>query len=257
MNLDLPATTLLALLLASARAGGFLAVAPPFNNKAIPVQAKALLSVAIGLPMVAQAGTARLSLDTWAVMSGIVVQARRRALARVPVPPGVRRGAVGRRPDRRLRRFLAGVRLRPADAERQRGVRQDLPDDRLDAAHGVGRVPAGAARVPARLRGDPARRRPRPAHPVGRAHPRPRAPAAGGPADRRPLLCVLFLADVALGLLTRVAPSLNAFQARLPVQDPAVAAAGGHDHHGAAGRRRPPHRHRRQRDDEGSTGGRR
>ena len=33
-----------------------------------------------------------------------------------------------------------------------------------------------------------------------------------------PLICVLFLADVALGLLNRVAPALNAFQLGFPVK---------------------------------------
>ena len=41
-----------------------------------------------------------------------------------------------------------------------------------------------------------------------------------------PLLVVLFLADVGLGLLTRVAPALNAFAARVPAQDPPDPLAG-------------------------------
>ncbi|MBG0818497.1 flagellar biosynthetic protein FliR [Planomonospora sp. ID82291] len=44
-------TTLVALLLASVRSAAWLLISPPFNNKAIPGTVKALLSVAIALPM--------------------------------------------------------------------------------------------------------------------------------------------------------------------------------------------------------------
>ncbi|GAB3684189.1 flagellar biosynthetic protein FliR [Angustibacter aerolatus] len=216
MNLDLPATTLLALLLASARAGGFLAVAPPFNNKAIPVQAKALLSVAIGLPMVAQAGTARLSLDTWAVMSGIVVQlvvglslgflcqlvfvAVQSAGDLIDVfggfslafayDPLMQSGnAVFGKTFQMIASTLLMVSggyllvlhgfLRSFEAIPLDGG-LDLRTLSGVLTHGLGQLLLAALQIAA------------------------------------PLLCVLFLADVALGLLTRVAPSLNAFQLGFP-----------------------------------------
>ncbi|NJC71778.1 flagellar biosynthetic protein FliR [Planosporangium thailandense] len=52
MNLELPLAELTALLLASVRAAAWLVVSPPFNSRTIPSALKALLSVAIALPVV-------------------------------------------------------------------------------------------------------------------------------------------------------------------------------------------------------------
>lgn len=52
MQLDVPLEPLLAMLLASVRAAAWLLFAPPFNSRAIPAPVKALLSVAIALPVV-------------------------------------------------------------------------------------------------------------------------------------------------------------------------------------------------------------
>jgi flagellar biosynthetic protein FliR len=52
VELQLSTSWLVALLLASARAGAFLAVAPPFNSRAVPTVAKALLTVTLSLPVV-------------------------------------------------------------------------------------------------------------------------------------------------------------------------------------------------------------
>lgn len=51
MNLSVPTAELTALLLASVRAAAWLTISPPFNSSAIPAQVKALLSVAIALPV--------------------------------------------------------------------------------------------------------------------------------------------------------------------------------------------------------------
>lgn len=51
MSLALQQSTLLALLLASVRAAAWLLICPPFNVKGIPGAVKALLSVAIALPL--------------------------------------------------------------------------------------------------------------------------------------------------------------------------------------------------------------
>jgi len=51
MNWNLPIADLLTLLLGAARTGAFLALAPPFNSRLIPVQVKALLSIGLTLPM--------------------------------------------------------------------------------------------------------------------------------------------------------------------------------------------------------------
>lgn len=54
MTLDLPLATLLAILLGSTRAAAWLAICPPFSSRGIPGQAKALLAIAIALPMAPQ-----------------------------------------------------------------------------------------------------------------------------------------------------------------------------------------------------------
>jgi flagellar biosynthetic protein FliR len=52
VNLQVPTAELTALLLASVRAAAWLVVSPPFNSKALPSPIKALLSVGIALPVV-------------------------------------------------------------------------------------------------------------------------------------------------------------------------------------------------------------
>jgi flagellar biosynthesis protein FliR len=51
MNLQLPEASLVALLLASVRAAAWLVIVPPFNTRSVPATVKALLSVAIALPV--------------------------------------------------------------------------------------------------------------------------------------------------------------------------------------------------------------
>ena len=51
MELDLSLSTVIAVLLASVRAGVWLALCPPFSNRGTPQMVKALLSVAIALPL--------------------------------------------------------------------------------------------------------------------------------------------------------------------------------------------------------------
>jgi flagellar biosynthetic protein FliR len=49
MDLEVPSATLAALLLAGARATGFIVLAPPFNNSSIPTPAKGALALALSL----------------------------------------------------------------------------------------------------------------------------------------------------------------------------------------------------------------
>ena len=51
MNADVPIGELIAIMLGAVRAGAWLAICPPFNSRMIPRQVKVLLSVAIALPM--------------------------------------------------------------------------------------------------------------------------------------------------------------------------------------------------------------
>ena len=51
MNFDLPIASLIAVMLGAVRAGAWLMLCPPFSSRLIPSQIKALLSVGIALPM--------------------------------------------------------------------------------------------------------------------------------------------------------------------------------------------------------------
>ncbi len=51
MNADVPIAEMIAIMLGAVRAGAWLMICPPFNSRMIPPQVKALLSVAIALPM--------------------------------------------------------------------------------------------------------------------------------------------------------------------------------------------------------------
>jgi flagellar biosynthetic protein FliR len=51
MNFNVPIADLLTLMLGAARTGAFMALAPPFNSRLIPTQVKALLSVGLTLPL--------------------------------------------------------------------------------------------------------------------------------------------------------------------------------------------------------------
>jgi flagellar biosynthetic protein FliR len=74
VGLDLPADLLLTVMLAAMRAGAFLAIAPPFSNKSIPAPVKALLSVAIALPAVALPDARPPAMETADVVSAMVLQ---------------------------------------------------------------------------------------------------------------------------------------------------------------------------------------
>lgn len=51
MQLSVATNTLLALVLAATRAAAWLVISPPFSNRGVPGQAKALLAIAIALPL--------------------------------------------------------------------------------------------------------------------------------------------------------------------------------------------------------------
>jgi flagellar biosynthetic protein FliR len=68
MNLTFPAAELTALLLASVRAAAWLVISPPFNSRMIPSQIKALLSVGIALPVAPALASKVPALDDTAAM---------------------------------------------------------------------------------------------------------------------------------------------------------------------------------------------
>jgi flagellar biosynthetic protein FliR len=74
MNLSFPTAELTALLLASVRAAAWLAISPPFNTRVVPGQVKALLSVAIALPVVPALVSRVPALDTAAMVVSMAEQ---------------------------------------------------------------------------------------------------------------------------------------------------------------------------------------
>lgn len=74
MPLEVATDPLVAGLLASVRAGAWLAIAPPFSSRAIPAPVKALLSVAIGLPAITIAGQSVPALEVAPLLSAVALQ---------------------------------------------------------------------------------------------------------------------------------------------------------------------------------------
>jgi flagellar biosynthetic protein FliR len=74
VSIDVPTQVLLVLLLGSARAAAWLVVAPPFSSAAVPGQIKALLSVALALPLLGRTDLQLPSTDTASVISALVWQ---------------------------------------------------------------------------------------------------------------------------------------------------------------------------------------
>ena len=215
---DVAAASLVALLLGSLRAAAWLVVVPAFGSRAIPSVVKALLSVALALPLVPKLQAHVPSLETGPLIGAVVEQVLIGAalgfltmlvLSAVQIagdlidvtsgfamsfaldPLGFNQSSVFGRLHQMLSTallfalnlhvvVLAGF-LRSYDA---------LPlDQSLDLeslgrllTKGIGQVFLSAAEI------------------------------AG------PLVAVFFLADVGLALLTRVAPQLNAFSAGFPLK---------------------------------------
>jgi flagellar biosynthetic protein FliR len=74
MNATVASNELVAILLASIRAAAWLSVAPPFNSKGVPGQAKALLSVAIGFAVSPQLVSKVPSVDSPLFIVSVVEQ---------------------------------------------------------------------------------------------------------------------------------------------------------------------------------------
>ncbi|HET6532056.1 MAG TPA: flagellar biosynthetic protein FliR [Actinoplanes sp.] len=64
MNADVPIAELIAIMLGAVRAGAWLVICPPFHSRLIPAPVKALLSVGIALPMTPYLRTSIPSLET-------------------------------------------------------------------------------------------------------------------------------------------------------------------------------------------------
>jgi flagellar biosynthesis protein FliR len=216
VTLDLPAEMLLAALLASVRAAAWLMIAPPFSSRAIPTSAKALLSVAISLPMLPKAVHGVPALEIAPILTAVVLQvavgaalgflcylifiAVQVAGDLIDVFGGFSLAfafdplqQTGSSIFGRLYQWTALALLMASGGYlivlngflrtyRTIGLDGGLPQGPLlqTLSAGIGQMMLSAVQIAA------------------------------------PLLAVLFLADVALGLLTRVAPALNAFAMGFP-----------------------------------------
>jgi flagellar biosynthetic protein FliR len=74
MSVDVPTQALLVLLLGSARAAAWLVIAPPFSSRAVPGPIKALLSVALALPLLGRSDLALPATETASVVSAVIWQ---------------------------------------------------------------------------------------------------------------------------------------------------------------------------------------
>lgn len=74
MTIDVAAPQLVALLLAAARAAAWLVVAPPFATKSIPAPAKGVLAVGLALPVVPRLAGSVPGLGTAELLSALAVQ---------------------------------------------------------------------------------------------------------------------------------------------------------------------------------------
>ena len=218
MNADIPIGELIALFLGAARAGAWLMLCPPFNSRLIPAQVKVLLSIGIALPMTPYLKTAVPVIETSAIIAATVLQifvgaalgfltfllfaAVQAAGDLIDVFGGFTLAAaydpLSQNQSSIFGRFynLVAVTLLFASDGHQlilRGFMESYKTLPLDASfsmatfqrlliEGVGEMFLSALQI------------------------------AG------PLIAVLFLTDVAFGLLNRVAPALNAFQLGFPAK---------------------------------------
>jgi flagellar biosynthetic protein FliR len=74
MNWDAPTAELIAVMLGAARAGAWMLVCPPFNSKLIPGPVKALLSVGFALPMAPYLKATIPSIETSAIIASAALQ---------------------------------------------------------------------------------------------------------------------------------------------------------------------------------------
>jgi flagellar biosynthesis protein FliR len=218
VNGDVPIAQLLAVFLGAIRAGAWLILCPPFNSRLIPAQVKALLSVALALPVAPYLITTIPSIQTSAIIASAVLQffvgaalgfltylffaAVQAAgdlldlfggftLASAYDPLSMNQSSIFGR----FYNLLAVTLLFASDGHQLvlRGFLQSYRTLPLDVnfsmatfnrliTEGIGQMFLAALQI------------------------------AG------PLIAVLFLTDVAFGLLNRVAPALNAFQLGFPAK---------------------------------------
>lgn len=218
MELEVATSSLLGLLLAVARVVAWLVLVPPFSTRAVPAPVKGMVALALALPVAPRLATDLPDLTLPAVLGQVAVQVfTGAALGFVTLLVFSAVQAAGDLIDvfggfslaqafdplsqsgnsvfGRFHQLLATVLLFAVDGHLLliRGFLQSFDTLPLGASPSLGRV----AEVMA--------------HDVGVFF-------LSAVQIAAPLLGVFFLADVGLGLLTRIAPSLNAFQIGFPAK---------------------------------------
>jgi len=218
VNVELATSELVAIMLGAARAGAWLMLCPPFNSRLIPSQVKVLLSIGLALPMAPHLTASVPSLQTSALIVSAIMQVFIGAalgfitylffaaiqaagdlldvfggftLATAYDPLSQNQSSVFGR----FYNLIAATLLFASEGHQLvlRGFLQSYRTLPLDATfsletlsklltRGVGELVVASVQI------------------------------AG------PLIAVLFLTDVAFGLLNRVAPALNAFQLGFPAK---------------------------------------
>ncbi|MEU7903122.1 flagellar biosynthetic protein FliR [Actinoplanes sp. NPDC049118] len=74
MNWDVPTAQLLALMLGATRCGAWLMLCPPFNSRLIPTQVKVLFSIGMTLPMMPYLTASAPPVETWAIIGSAALQ---------------------------------------------------------------------------------------------------------------------------------------------------------------------------------------
>jgi flagellar biosynthesis protein FliR len=218
MNWDAPTAELIAVMLGAARAGAWMMLCPPFNSRLIPGPVKALLSVGLTLPMAPYLKASIPSIETSAIIASAALQVFiGAALGFITLMLFAAVQAAGDLLDvfggftlamaydplsqsqssifGRFYNLVAVTLLFASDGHQLilRGFLQTFRTLPLNASFSMGTL------SDLLIRG------------VGEMF-------LAAVQIAGPLIAVLFLTDVAFGLLNRVAPALNAFQLGFPAK---------------------------------------
>jgi flagellar biosynthesis protein FliR len=218
MNWDVPIAELVAIMLGAARAGAWMMLCPPFNSSLIPVPVKALLSVGLALPMTPYLSASIPSVQTADIIASAALQVFIGAglgfvtlllfaaiqaagdlldvfggftLAMAYDPLSQSQSSVFGR----FYNLVAVTLLFATDGHQLilRGFLQTFRTMPLNASFSMGTLNALLTKGVAQM-------------------------FLAALQIAGPLIAVLFLTDVAFGLLNRVAPALNAFQLGFPAK---------------------------------------
>jgi flagellar biosynthetic protein FliR len=218
VNWDVPVTEIVAIMLGATRCGAWLMLCPPFSSKLIPTQVKVLLSIGLTLPMAPYLVASTPSIDTWAIIASAALQVfvgatlgfitylyfaaiqaagdlldvfGGFAMASAYDPLSQNQSSVFGR----FYNLVAVTLLFASDGHQMilRGFLQSYETMPLDASFSTGELSEVLTEGVYEM-------------------------FVAALQIAGPMIAVLFLTDVAFGLLNRVAPALNAFQLGFPAK---------------------------------------